>query len=64
MSAQPAQPALFQHKTCTARGCDAGDRKNLCKWAADIAHGVTDPYTPKPKTCLHRLDPADGQVPY
>jgi hypothetical protein len=62
--AETTQDALFEQRVCGARGCEAGDRKNLCAWAADIAHGRKDPYAPKPRGCLLRTDPADGQIPY
>jgi hypothetical protein len=63
--AETSQAALFDPPPrCGARGCEAGDRKNLCAWAADIAHGRKDPYTPKPRGCLLRTDPAEGVIPY
>jgi hypothetical protein len=59
------QGSLFDPPArCGARACEAGDRKNLCRWAADIAHGRKDPYTPKPRGCLLRIDPAEGVIPY
>jgi hypothetical protein len=64
-SPAPAQQPLFQPPAkCTATGCEAGDRRNLCAWAADIAHGRKDPYTPKPRGCLLRIDPKDGVIPF
>jgi hypothetical protein len=59
------QPTLFPDPPrCTARGCQAGDRKNLCLHDADIANGIRDPYAPRPKGCINSYDPADGQIPY
>jgi hypothetical protein len=59
------QPALFNDPPrCTAKHCQAGDRKNLCGHDADIAAGIRDPYAPRPKGCINGYDPAAAEIPY
>lgn len=62
------QTALFTDPPkCTARGCDAGDRKNLCTHDADIADGIRDPYARRPTGCLNSFDfmvPDDQPLPF
>ncbi len=45
------QQTLFaEPPPCTAPGCEAGDRKNLCKHDADQARGLD--YRPRPRGCI------------
>lgn len=57
------QPTLFPDPPrCRARGCEAGDRKNLCKHDADQAHGHE--YKPRPASCIvsFQLGPDDDLI--
>ncbi len=62
------QDALFPPaKRCQARGCEAGDRKNLCQHDAAIAHGTKDALATRPRGCLNSFDfmvPDDQPLPY
>ncbi len=60
------QQQLFEPRqtvppTCPHCGTTA---KNACLHSADIQAGIRDPYAPRPKGCLDRYDPKDGEIPF
>ena len=54
---------LFQPPPiCQEKGCPG--KSSLCQHDADIAAGIRDPYTRRPRTCLNRHDPKEGRIPF
>lgn len=60
------EPQLFDPNTTERPVCPACGTvaKNLCEHDADIAAGIRDPYTRRPKGCLNAFDPAEGVIPF
>lgn len=61
----PLMPArLFPDPpSCTHPRCPAGTRKNLCHHDAQIAHGLVDALTARPKGCINTAQNRDD-IPY
>lgn len=59
------QPTLFPTPTrCPVKGCHAGDRKSLCAFDADVAHGLREATALRPVACLNTHPQPDATIPY
>jgi len=59
------QASLFPPESTMPTRCTCGcTRKNLCPIDASIAHGGADKWAKRPRTCLSRHDPAEGEIPF
>jgi hypothetical protein len=64
--ADPGDETLFDAASTVTPRCYAcgNTKKNLCVFDANVAHGLINPSDTRPKTCLNRHDPSEGQIPY
>lgn len=57
------EPLFDPPGRCAARGCEAGDRKNLCWHDWRISNGEIDALATRPRGCLNSAQNRDG-IPY
>jgi hypothetical protein len=63
--ADPGDETLFDPASTVPPKCSCGTtRSNLCVFDANVAHGLINASDTRPKTCLNRHDPANGDIPY
>jgi hypothetical protein len=56
------QAQLFEPPAkCGHKGCPS--KASLCKHEADIAHGIIDRFSRRPRSCLNAYDPKTAPLP-